>query len=117
MKSLTKETTNNIKKLKNKVPFVWGKIVEIYTIDDYDIAVFHPLFYINGKAINDVYDEHVIEYHGWVNGRDTCRSWPTLDEALAGCLSYKYEGANGKADIYFIKALEAIRRDRNENKS
>lgn len=32
--------------------------------------------------------------------------WDSLDAALAGCIAYKHEGPNHRADVYFIRVIE-----------
>lgn len=76
--------------------FLWGHVVEVYAVGPYFIAAYQP----HG------YTPNVRQFHGWVKGKDTRHSWSTLDAALAGCIAYRHEGPNHKADGYFMRMLE-----------
>ena len=59
--------------------------------------------YVNKKEIN---------FHPFIDGRDTNQSYHSLEAALVGVIAYKYEGCNHHADTYFIIALEKIHETR-----
>lgn len=42
-------------------------------------------------------------WHGYIDYKDTNISYTSLDSALVGCIGHKYEGANGRAAMYFYK--------------
>lgn len=97
-KMLVKLSDCEIKKatMEEKVIFIrcqfsWGDIVNIHLIDDYQIieAIYH------GKK----------SYHPYVNFKDTHCSYESLEEAIVGAISYKYDGCNSKADFYFWRMV------------
>lgn len=75
--------------------FVWGKIINIYTIGDYQI-----IEYISDK------DETL--FHIYINFSDTNWSVRTLDQALVAAIAYKQEGPNSSAHRYFFKMLDMV---------
>lgn len=78
------------------VEFPWGKIIHIYYVGhEYTIVEYHP------RGILSV----PIEYHGYINDKDTNRSWDSLDAAIVGCIARKHEGPNHRADVYFMRMI------------
>lgn len=77
-----------------KETFVWGKILKVHTIGEYQII----------EYINRLDNER--KFAGYIDYDDVCRSYSSLDAALAGVIAIKYEGLNGKADSYFMTILE-----------
>ena len=78
--------------------FTWGRIIKIMEIGDYTIAEFHHRHH-----------ESMVEYHLWINGKDTRTSYDSLDSALAGAIARKYEGCNTQAGYYFMKMIGATK--------
>lgn len=94
----------------NEAPhkFPWGKVIEDIDVGPYTIRAYHPHKYNNGQRVKDC-DEDRIEYHGYINGKDQCQSWPTLDDALAGLIVCRHLGQNwdGVA-AHFIEGIKAL---------
>lgn len=93
-------TQDNIKKATHeekldllKKEYVWGEVVKVYCIGEYQII----------EAKNE---HRGIHFHGYINYSDTNRSYCSLDSALVDCIGIKYEGENGKAAMYFCKMLD-----------
>jgi hypothetical protein len=91
--------TTELEDLEAGMPFTWGKIVKWYKFEE-ELGITIAKF-------EDKHEEGAPAYHGWVNGEDTSHSWGTFEKAFVGCLSYKYEGPNGRADAYFFKMIGA----------
>lgn len=87
-----REATHEEKLDLIKREYHWGRVLEIHCIGEYQIV----------EAIKD--DEKV-NYHGYINYKDTNTSYYSLDSALVGCIGRKYEGGNGKAAMYFCKMI------------
>jgi hypothetical protein len=107
------QRTTDLKRIKNifrhvgyPVEFTWGTIIELHEVGEYTIAEYHPWKSDNGKILMGEPDGKKTEFHGWVSGEDTSHSWLSLDDALAGLISYKYEGHNGQAGYYFMKMVK-----------
>jgi len=97
--------STNIEELKEG--YTWGKVIQIHSVGEYDIVEAHPWQRQGGSILIGRPDYTTVSFHGWVKGRDTAHCWGSLDEALAGCIAYKHEGANHRADVYFIRAISA----------
>jgi hypothetical protein len=89
-------TTHEEKILFLKQRFPWGNIIETYDFEEYVIFKYVSIF--NGK-------EQGIQYHGYINYKDTNHSEITFDKMLITILSIKYEGLNSQAGLYFCKML------------
>jgi hypothetical protein len=104
-----KRTTNIYDIIVRQAPFTWGEMVSVEAVGEYHIAIYHPWKAEKSEAgvsyEQDVPNEDKILYHGWVNGKDTCQSWESLDAALAGCIAYKHEGPNHGAGAYFMRMI------------
>lgn len=88
-----REATNEEKIRLIKEEFVWGYIINIHCIGEYQIIE---------------YESKTAPKHLWntyINYADTNNSYTSLDSALIGCIGRKYEGANGKAAMYFEKMI------------
>jgi hypothetical protein len=77
-----------------KTRFVWGRIVKVHTVGEYQI-----IEYVDRHSNKN-------RFSGYINYDDLCRSYESLDAALAGVIAIKYEGLNGKADRYFMTVLK-----------
>jgi hypothetical protein len=97
--------TTNIQELKNFAQFTWGKILKIEDIGPYTIATFCPWKRDGSTVCTGDPDHAEINYHVWVDGKDCHESFESLDAALAGCIAYKLEGPNHRADKYFIRSM------------
>jgi len=98
-------STTKLDELKLGYRFTWGKILQIFEIGPYAIASFHPWKTDGATVLDGKTDFEKIHYHVWVYGKDTCHTYDSLDEAMAGCIAYRSEGANHQADRYFIASL------------
>ena len=112
-------TTTNLDELSCGGKFTWGQMLEIINIGSetsmvagpnvspkYSIGRFHPWKRNGSQIVTGTPDESVIEFHTWLDGKDCCESFHTFDEALAGCIAYKHEGPNHRADVYFMRMLK-----------
>ena len=101
------ERTTDIKELRNKnARFTWGTITNVQEIGRYCIVEYHPWKVKGIEVLVGDRDENTLEYHCYVDDRDTCQSVDSLDAALVACIAYKHEGANHRADSYFMKMIE-----------
>ena len=72
--------------------FVVGEVIDWYCIGDYQIS----------EYVRD----GEIRYHVYINYEDTCRSYSTLDGAIIGAISQKYDRCTTRADRYICKMLD-----------
>jgi len=100
-----KKESRRIEDLKKGVPFIWGEVIAFHKIGEYDIVEYHPWKRDGIVVKTNSPDYNKKSYHGWIGERDTSHSWETLDAAIVGCIAYKHEGPNHKADFYFIRML------------
>lgn len=78
--------------------FVWGKVINTHKIGDIKIIEY---FDRDEGIITDT-----IKYHVYVNEKDTCHSFSSLDGALLYALCYKYDnGWYTHAYEYTAKAI------------
>ena len=75
------ERTTDINKIKEGAPYSWGQVIEIYEIGEYTIIASRPWSTSGCTVLVGHPDPTEISFHGWVNKRDTCCSWDTLDKA------------------------------------
>jgi len=97
--------TTELDKLKAGEAFTWGDVIQIHEVGDYSIVECHP-WEVEGS--NVVVGRPVIKqlsFHVYVSSENTCSSFESLDAALAGCIAYKHEGVNHRADTYFMKMI------------
>lgn len=73
--------------------YTWGDVVNVHCIGEYQIV----------EAIGK--RDRKVQWHGYIDYCDTNRGYYSLDSALVGCIGIKYEGANGKAAMYFEKMV------------
>ena len=104
--------TTKIKELRHgNWNFSWGKIIRIEEIGiagdvNFSIVVFHPWKTKGCTVETGRPDYDKIYFHGYVNDEDTHESYLSLEEALVGCVAYKREGFNHRADRYFFKMIQ-----------
>jgi hypothetical protein len=82
--------------------FPWGPIVRIHKVGPYEIVE----FLVDRSNHSPHQPEALIDhgttaFHPYIDGRDTSRSYWTLDSALVGAVGYRREGPNGRAATYF----------------
>ncbi len=87
--------------------FVWGPVVEIHHIGLYSIVEYHPQIFEEGRGKG--YDMECTTFHPYINGRDTCHSFESLDDALFGAVFYKVLGGNERLSSYVKIILDAER--------
>lgn len=93
---------NNIK------DFTWGKILKVHEIGEYEIIEYDEYLveyakYSSGQKINLSGN---ILYHPYLNGKDLCCGFETLDEAIVYSISQKYEkNPNCQSHIYFNRMI------------
>ena len=74
--------------------YTWGDVVKVHCIGEYQIV--EAIGKRDGK----------VQWHGYINYRDTNTGYSSLDSALVGCIGIKYEGGNGKAAMYFCRMVD-----------
>ena len=74
--------------------FAWGEVRCIHHVGEYDIVEYHP----SNR-------QKEIAFHAYINGRDACHSYLSLDAALAGCIARNHDGVNTRADVYFMRSI------------
>ena len=87
------EKTN--KKPKGK--FVWGEIVKDHELGEYLIREYIEK---NGETA----------FHVYRNGIDTHTSFECIESAIVGAIARKYDGLNTQADLYFIRAIDMLKK-------
>ncbi len=97
-----------------KKKFVWGPIVDIHEIGDYQIIEYNPQIF-NKCTGTGKYDYNRTQFHPYINYNDTSHSYKTLDEALIGTIALKHDGLNSQAAYYFYKMI-GIGDEQNENR-
>ena len=85
------ETTHEEKIEYLKAVFVWGDVINVHCIGEYQIIEAE----YNGE----------VDYYGYIDYNDTRFSYKSLDEALIGIISIKYEGRETTAPYYFAKMI------------
>jgi hypothetical protein len=94
--------------------FPWGQIIETTKIGPYEIRAFHPRKVV-GLIVSDEIDTAKINYHGFIDGKDTHRSWTSLDEAMAGVIVYRNLGPNSLTVAeHFIAGVNAVKAEREQ---
>ena len=82
--------------------FPWGPIQAIHSISGIDVVEY--LIDMSNHAGNgpDGYADHgATRYHPYIDGKDTSRSYDSLDSALVGAVAIRREGPNTRAAEYF----------------
>ena len=75
--------------------YIWGEIIYIYRVGEYAIIKYVP---DHGSRSRILYHPFINRNNDW---HDTECSYSTLDKALIGVISYKYDGYNSNASEYF----------------
>lgn len=92
-----KEATHEEKIEYLKAMFIWGDVINIHCIGEYQIIEAE----YNGN----------IEYHGYINYNDMHFSYKSLDEALIGIIGIKYDGRETTAPYYFAKMVGMCKKE------
>ena len=88
--------------------FAWGPVQAVHTVGEYDIVEYLDDRSNFGREVEWAPHGQTM-FHPYINGRDTHRSYRTLDSALVGVIAHKREGPNGQAAEYFDRMTEAGR--------
>lgn len=76
-----------------KKEFVWGVVIGIHCIGDFQIIESRE------KETTDV------TFHPYIDFKSISVGYNNLDTALIGVIAHKYEGSNSQAGNYFCKML------------
>ena len=88
--------------------FTWGRVMDRHEVGPYEIVEFHP-HEIGSSARPRPVDTSKVEFHGYIDGKDTNESWNTLDEALVGMIVRRHVGPNCHAIAsHFMAGLKAM---------
>lgn len=80
--------------------FSWGPVDAIHRIGEYAVVEYRED--TSNFRQPEVWARHGrTVFHPYIDGRDTHRSYLTLDSALVGAIAIKREGPNGQAADYF----------------
>lgn len=85
------ETTHEEKIEYLKAAFVWGNVINVHCIGEYQIIEAE----YNGE----------VEYYGYINYNDLHFTYKSLDAALIGIIGIKYDGRETTAPYYFAKMI------------
>ncbi len=100
-------STTDIERIRSGERFTWGHVDKIYDIEEYTIVRFNPRI-VDGFTVTHSIDYGKFSYHAWISGKDTCRSYDSLEAAINGAICYKIEGPNGRLANYIQILLEAL---------
>ena len=92
--------------------FPWGPIDAVWDVgEEYQIVQFRRD--TSGHVQPEVWESHgKTRFHPYINGRDTSRTYDSMDAALVGVIAYKREGPNSQAARYFDRmTLKGIERE------
>lgn len=85
--------------------FPWGPVQRVHAIGRYEVVEYlrdnSNLSHMPREADRVAREHAAASFHPYVDGKDTCRSYETLDSALVGAVAHVREGANGSAAWYF----------------
>ncbi len=99
------ERTTELKRLKSGANFTWGRLIKIHEIGEYSIVEFYPWITENSTVWSGTPDTTKKEFTTYVMGKDCGRGFLSLDAAIVGCIAYKHDGINTRADYYFMKMI------------
>lgn len=92
---------SDFKNAMSKGRLYWlGPIVQAHTIGDFQIIEFMARDF---SREGHVTDDH--RFSCFVNEESTNHSYPTLDEAILGCLEFKYQGLNSQFSYFASRML------------
>ena len=83
-----------------KTEFVWGPVVKVHEVGEYQIIEYRGQIFKNGSGTGK-YEPEKTTFH--VHGKGV--SYRTLDEALIGAICLKHDGCNTRADGYIFDML------------
>lgn len=103
------ETTTNLfqlKKLRSGAKFTWGEIIRFHHVGPYDIVEYHPDKRTEtGRILTGETDPDQIKFYCYMCSLDLGISCESLEEALATCMAYKYDGINSQAARFFMRMI------------
>jgi len=85
--------------------FTWGIVIEELTIRQYTIVEYHPWKRDSCTILTGKPDFEKKCYSTYLNGKDTCIEYDSLQSALVGLIAQEADGPNTKADLYFMKMI------------
>lgn len=98
------ETTFDEKVEYLKKEFSWGDVLEVHSIGDYIIFKYKEKK--SNHISNEAYEkENNIFYHTYTKFKDDSKGYPTLDQAIIGMVSSKYDGSD-RAFGYICRMLD-----------
>ena len=99
--------SNQIEKFNEErfgVKLPWGEGIQLHCIGDLRILAYYPRK-SEGVRITEEIDYDKIEYHGV----GMSQSFNSLDEAIVGCISYKYGGCSSHVNTMVRKMLDGMK--------
>jgi len=99
------ERTTKLEQLKKGSPYTWGAIIKIHEIGPYAVVEAYSWKTDGCTVLSGNADKDKISFHTYVHGNCCGHAYNSLDAALAGCIAYRNEGCNHRADYYFIKSI------------
>ena len=88
--------------------FPWGLVIKDHEIGPYTIREYHPRK-VEGVVVKNEINRDVVQYHGYIDGKDTHESWSTLEDAMAGMIVRKIIGLNAsQIGYHFVAGLRAM---------
>jgi hypothetical protein len=107
---MSDDRTTNLGLLRLGAPFTWGAIIRIVNFGRYSVVIHHP-WKVDGSAIVvGSPNLHIVEYHAYVDDKDTSRGFLSIEAAVVGAIAYAYDGPNTQADKYFLRAIGAAKK-------
>lgn len=94
-------TTTDIEKLRKGCQYTFGRLIKIHSCGEY--------------AIVEYVDMGLAKYAPYYKNVNYSRIYNSLDSALVGVLSLKYDGINTQADGFICKMLGIDMDQRNRN--
>lgn len=95
--------------------FTWGSAVAFHEVGPYRIIEYHPRK-TKGSIVTREIDYDKTSFHLYIQHdigiKDCCEGFDTLDAALAGGIAFRAEGHHHRADLYFMAALDQLRKRR-----
>ncbi len=90
--------------IKSVGKFTWGIPTVWHQLGNIDILEFQR-YELNEKNEDGsrklMTGKNAVQFHVFIDGRDTCHSFYSLDSAAVGAIGYKREGPNSRAAGYF----------------
>jgi len=105
---------SQIEETKNTGKFTWGQPVKWHEIGPYTLLEYHQHDYDAFSGTSGKFSKEV-SFHGWIEGKDTHESWPSLETGIIGLIARKYVGLNNNRIAYvFCRGIQAPPYDKKE---